>query len=422
MSRSRKFVTMLVSLLGAILLWLYVVSSVAPETTSRISAIPINIDGSIVLEERNLIITGRSAETLSLELSTSRVNLSKLNADSIRINADASKIREPGEYALTCTVTFPDTVRSSEVDILRKSTDTVTITVSKLEKRSIPIEFPWTGAVQEGYFFESNSVVLDPEELVVEGPDYEVEQIAKAVVTYDVSDLKQTELVTVPVTFLDEAGEELELSEYTTVNASNVNLTLPVLSTRKLELGVRLLAGGGVKEENAKVTIEPEAIQVKGSREAIEALEDVMILGDVDLSAISDHLEHTYNLVLPTGVSSISGETTATVKITITGVSSSNISISDIRLINIPEGFEAQALTGTVKVRVRGSTEEIRELQQARNNGLYIVVDLSEEDRLGAFTVTGNIVNEEHPAVSVADTVEISINMSANAPEPTPED
>ena len=93
MSRRRKLVTMLVSLLGAILLWLYVVSTVAPEVTTRVSAIPINLDGSIVLEERNLIITGCSAETLSLELSTSRVNLSKLNADSIRVNADASKIR-----------------------------------------------------------------------------------------------------------------------------------------------------------------------------------------------------------------------------------------------------------------------------------------------------------------------------------------
>ena len=107
--RTRKLVMMLASLLAAILLWLYVVTSVAPEATTRISGIEINLDGTIVLEERGLIITSQDADMLSLELSTPRVNLSKLNAKSIRVNADASKIREPGEYTLPCVVaSFPD--------------------------------------------------------------------------------------------------------------------------------------------------------------------------------------------------------------------------------------------------------------------------------------------------------------------------
>ena len=135
---TKKFVFAIASFLAAILLWLYVVTVVAPEASTTVSGIPISIDGTIVLEERGLVITYQDVTTLSLSVNTSRVNLSKLNADSIRVNADASRIREPGEYALSCVITFPDTVRSSEVDLLRKSPDAVKITVSRLEKRPFP--------------------------------------------------------------------------------------------------------------------------------------------------------------------------------------------------------------------------------------------------------------------------------------------
>ena len=44
MSQSRKIVMMLVALLGAVLLWLYVVTFVTPEDTFTVSSIPIIID------------------------------------------------------------------------------------------------------------------------------------------------------------------------------------------------------------------------------------------------------------------------------------------------------------------------------------------------------------------------------------------
>ena len=101
MTTRRKIVIFLVSVLAAVLLWLYVVTVVAPEATFPISGIPISIDGSLVLEERNLIITAMDVDTVSLELRTARSNLSKLNAENIRITADASRLKEPGEYTLS---------------------------------------------------------------------------------------------------------------------------------------------------------------------------------------------------------------------------------------------------------------------------------------------------------------------------------
>ena len=420
--QTRKLVMMLASLLAAILLWLYVVTSVAPEATTRVGGIQIHLDGTIVLEERGLIITAQDADLLSLEVSTSRINLSKLNAESIRVNADASKIREPGEYTLSCTVTFPDTVRSSNVQILRKTPDSVKITVSKLVSQPVPVKLNLTGSVKAGYSVEAGGAILDPEEIVVVGPEEEVAKIDKAVVSYDVSSLEETAIVSLPVVFLNADGEEIEFSEHTTVSVPTVNLTLPVLRTREIKMGVQLQAGGGVNEQNAIVKVNPETIRVKGAADVIEALDDPFLLGTVDLSEITSHEERTFPLALPAGVTNISGETEVSVTIDLKGVSSATIPISDIRIINAPEGYQTELSTRTVNVNVRGGTEEINELKQNKNNGIYVLVDLADYTQDGAFTVTGTIINETHPSVSVGKTVDIGIVITADEPKPGPED
>ena len=414
MFRGHRIVTMLVSLLAAVLLWLYVVTVVAPETTTRVSEIPISIDGTFGLEERGLKITAQDVQSLALELSTSRMNLTKLNADSIRINADASRIREPGEYTLTCTVTFPDTVRSSDIDIIGKSRDSVKITVSRMEKKSIPVRLNWSGAVKEGFFFEAESVTMDPDEITVYGPDYEVEQIKEAVINYDISTLEETALETLPITFLNEQGEEVTFSEYTSADVSQVSLILPVLRTKEIRLAVDIVEGGGIKKENAKITLNPETIQVKGPVDVIDGLDDTYILGEVKLKTVSDRDVLHFNLLLPAGVTNISGEPEVTAAVRLTGVKSDAISVSDIRLINIPAGYQAEASTRTARVTIRGSTEEIKEIKQNAENGIYILVDLADNTQTGAFPVPGRVINPKHPAVSTEETVEIGVVISGS--------
>lgn len=421
MPKSRKIVMMLVALLGAILLWLYVVTVVAPEATTRVSSIPINIDGTVVLGERGLIITDQDVSTLSVDLSTSRVNLTKLNAETIRVNADASKIREPGIYALTCTVTFPDTVRSSDVDLIRKSVESVTVTVTRLDTKTLPVDLVWTGAVKDGYLLEAEKAVFDPEKIVISGSESDVSQVERAVVEYDVSDLEETVTETLDVKLLNADGEEVSFtSENTTVSATQVSMTLPMSRTKELTLKLDTIEGGGVTNDNVQIDIEPKSIRVKGSADVIDQLEDEYVLDTLDLSVLPDEKEMSFNLTLPNGVTNMSGETRAVAVIRITGVSYSSIPISDIRLINAPAEYRCESSTRIAYVTVRGGTEEIREIRSNENNGIYIEVDLTDYTNPGVYTVPGVVVNESHPNISVSASVEIGILISEPEPETEP--
>ena len=440
MFQGRKLVTMLISLLAAILLWLYVVTIIAPELSFSVDDIPISIDGNFVLQERELVITNRDVTTMDLELSTARVNKAKLNRDTIRINADASKIRAPGTYKLPCEVTFPDTVRSSEVDIKGKNVDYVTITVSELKRKTFQIEPNWIGIESMGkdYLFEAENTVLEPEEIEVYGPQEEVEKIAKVVLNYDVSNLTETVIDKAVVQFLDEDGEEIEFSELTDIalpedsfsedGKPQISLTLPVYLTREIPLTILFEEGGGVKFENASFELSTPSIRVKGPADKIEELDSTLqdgylVLGTVNLSDIPDtnELEKTFPLELPAGVFNISAEKIVAT-IHLTGVSTEKITISDIRLQNVPAGLEP-VHTKNVEVTVRGSTEEIRQIK-SNSNGIYVLVDLKDYTQPVNITLPGLVVNETHSDISIVEkTVNIDVVLALpTEPDISPEE
>lgn len=422
MTRSRKIVMMLIALLGAILLWLYVVTFVTPEYNKSISSVPIKLEGLDVLEERSLIITDQNKTTLSVNMRTSRTNLALLDANSVSLKADVSTIREPGEYTLTCTPVYPNTIRTGDVELTDKNPYTVTITVAEREKKTVRIGTPeWTGAVKEGYLLEAEKAVFEPAEIEIDGPAYDVSRVYRAVVRYDVSEMEGTVVETLPVILLDKDGAEIQFSsEATTVSKSQVTMTLPMYRTKELTLALNITEGGGVTRDNAEIKIEPETIRVKGSAEVIDRLEDEFLLGELELASLplNRRNELRLALALPDGVTNVSGDAEAIVTVRITGVIEDTLPVSDIRLINQPKGYDCKSSTNTAYVIVRGSREEIREIKADDDNGIYIEVDLTDYTDTGVYTVLGTVINKTHPKISVSETVEIGVVVSVPENEP----
>ena len=414
MPKSRKVVTMLISLLAAVLLWLYVVTAIAPEVTTNVSNIPINIDGTVILDNRNLMIVDQDVTSVALDISTSRANVSKLNANSIRVNANAGSLDHPGQFPLSCTVIYPDTVRDSEVSTVRISPAVVNVTVAEKKEISLPVKLNWTGSMKEGFLFDAENVEIEPRSVTVSGPAEEIAKIAECEVDYDVTSLEDSVVETVPLSFRDAEGETLELSELITVSDTQASVTLPVLRTKTLSLKLELREGGGVTAENAEITLTPETITVKGAAEVINALPDELVVGELDLATVEERETRSYSLTLPSNVTNSSGETSVSADIRIKGVRTDAISVSNIQLVNVAAGYQVEASTRTARVTVRGSIEEIRKLKQKTDSGVYIVVDFSNYDyeRIGAFTVAGRVVNESYPSVSMPETVEIDVVVS----------
>ena len=87
-----KIVTALISLAIAILVWLYVVTVISPNSSKYFYNFEVGIQGSKLLEEQDLVIMSADISTVTLHLEGNRIDLNKLSSANIIVDVDVSKI------------------------------------------------------------------------------------------------------------------------------------------------------------------------------------------------------------------------------------------------------------------------------------------------------------------------------------------
>lgn len=435
MSQSRKIVLLLVSLLGAVVLWLYVVTNIATETTKWIRNIPIIINGASIREDRveiysqgkYYVITDQDIDSVSLEISTSRANMNKLNASTIGVTASIGRIpiSRPGEYDFDLSISdLPNTVRSSDVEIIAQSKAKVRVTVDELiMDHQMDIELVTVGSRDPEYVIETESVELSPGSVFITGPKSEVDQIARVVVSYDTTDLREDAEAVLPVQFLNAEGEELTLSELTNVTVEETRMLLPVNRLREIRMSLGYIESPGVSRNDVQATLSPETITVKGPDDVLDRLGGLWVLDDsIDLGEIDLHWSKDYELSLPAGVTNVSGQTEIHAEIQLNGIVDRHVTVKedDILISEAPPaGLYPEIVTKEAQVPVRGHNADVQKLLTGGQNGLVIQVDLSDFTEPGTYTVQGVVVSPEGSNVSVQN-VEIAVVISDTPPVTEP--
>ena len=157
-----KIGPLLLSVALATMLWMYVITTVSPNSKASFNNVRVNFEGeSWLLENRNLMITDGMDTTVDLELSGNRSDLNKLNSSNITLRADLTKIYEAGEAELTFTIGYPSDVSPSAITVESRNPAGIKLKVEKRLTREIPVNVVFTGAVPEGFIADTENAVLD---------------------------------------------------------------------------------------------------------------------------------------------------------------------------------------------------------------------------------------------------------------------
>ena len=304
----RKIGSVVLSIACAFALWLYVITAVSPGSTDTYYNIPIVWEGESVLNERGLMVTAVSSNTVNLRLSGNRSDLSKVNSGNITIKADLSKIYEPGtQIPLTYTSpTFPGNVASNAFVIESKEPDSIYITVVKRVTKSVPVEVVWVGTTAEGFMIDRENKTLDHPEVTVTGPESVVNTIAKATITVDLDGRRESISESYNYTLCDDQGEPVDAKLITT-DVEQVRLDVTIRAVKDLRLTYTLNPGGGANAENTTVTLSAETIRVSGSEAALENLGDTLSIGSINLADITRDTTLTFGVALPEGITNLTG-------------------------------------------------------------------------------------------------------------------
>ena len=254
--KKSKLITMAISLLAAICLWIYVVTVVNPEGTTTISNIPVTFSGAEVLrEDQGLVLSGDYQDMVTVSFTGKNSDMKKLeqNKDEISAVVDVSKIRSTRDYTLSYDLLLPDAVPDSAVTITDRTPGNITVHVEKLVKKPVPVKGDFSQVeVADGYMLDSTT--FDYDTVTVEGAESVVNQIEYALISMNRTNVDKTISEQLDYTLVDANGEVLEFNVFTaTLGYSRRHVFIPTPGRTTDDLLACLLQTfrvlGGVPEE-----------------------------------------------------------------------------------------------------------------------------------------------------------------------------
>ena len=330
------------------------------------------MENEALLNEKNLMVTAKSTSTISLHLSGTRADISKLDNQNITVKANLANINEPGEHIkITPNITYPNGV--SQYDITVESQSPIYVDVEERRNKEVPVEIIWDGTRSEGYLYDTETAVLDYSAITVVGPASVADLIEKAVIEVDLNNQTESISESYRYTLVDKDGEPVD-AEQITVNVEEVRMEMKIHRIKDIRLVAQVIYGGGTSKQTASVTVEPSTIRVSGSDAVLEELGDTLTLATVDLGTIERAEDLTYAITLPEGVTNQTGIAEAAVSVRFSGLSTKEFVIEDIKAINVPEGLKEEIITATLTVKVRGTAADIAKLEE---ESISATVDLA---------------------------------------------
>ncbi|MBS6533477.1 MAG: hypothetical protein KH338_07570 [Oscillospiraceae bacterium] len=401
--RENRWVYILISVLLAVVFWLYIRDTEDPTMSRPIYNVPIQIANERVLEERGLTVSGLSQNSLTVEVTGPVSVLNNLTRSNITASVDVSSITETGAHEVNCRLILPNNVDTTGAFFPEQS-NPVTVTVDTLVTETMNVEVRLEGSVADGY--QAGTPVADPETVELRGSAEQVSRVKRVAAILEADDLDQSFAGKLPLKLLDEDGEVLTDSSVK-LSEDSAYVTMTVGVVKRVKLTVNLLPGGGATGEQAKCDISPSTITVVGSEEELEGLTEIS-LGSIDLSQVVDTATISKPIVLSPTLENADGVTEAQVTVVVEGLSTKTVTVTNIETVNQPDNYQVDVVTQERVVVIRGSESVLESLDASQ---IRIVADLSDVTATGTYPVAATVYLNASDEVGPVGTYTINVNV-----------
>lgn len=359
-----KFGAAILSVVIALTLWLYVITTVSPGSKQTYYNIPVVMANESLLNERGLMLTYQSSTTATLELSGNRTDLAKVDSKNITLKLDLSTIYEPGnQIPMNYTVSFPGNVPNNAIVTESKTPGRIYLNVERKVSKTIPVEIKWVGSVPEGFIADRENRLLEYPTIQISGPQSVTDQIEKAVIEVDLNDQRESISWDCAYTLCDAEGEPVDAGLITT-SVNQIHLEVKIQRVKDVKLTYHLEEGGGATAEDAVIALSMDKIRVSGSEAALELMGDQLVIGTINLAEITGNCTKTFVIPLEEGITNLTGVNEVTADIKLKGLRTRDFVIRRIEVINVPEGLTVELITQELNLTVRGPATQVTRLTE----------------------------------------------------------
>ena len=288
---------LILALFLAVVVWISAVVTADPNEERTFSPVPITIIG----QSSNMLLVEDIPTHTQLTLNAPRSIWNQLENDPSLINAwiDLTGLG-PGEYTIPVKIQ----VNISPFRYISAQPKEVTVVLDALVIREFPVMLTVTGDSPLGY--KKDEPLVEPSQIIISGPEGLVSQVSEVLAVIDVSGSVETVKKDIIVEPLDEEGNpvlDLDLSPKMVSVTQNIsrlggfkNVAVKVVSEGQVASGYRL----------TNITVSPPNLTLfSDDPRIIDKIPGFVETLPVDLTNLTDDVELSTGLNLPTGVTSV---------------------------------------------------------------------------------------------------------------------
>ncbi len=350
----------IISLLSAMVLWMYVMAIVDPEETKLFENIPVTITNKNELNERDLVIYPEQELTTNIYVTGKLSNLKKVTKDDINVYGQINNPLE-GNNEIYLKVST-----SQRVNYDFKN-PVMIVTLEKIisEDKSIKVDITGSGKNNVDNIMLQDNI----DKVSVSGPRSLVNKVKRVVGTVKVNgelnDFSQS-IKLEPVDANGKVVEGIELEK----DSVNVNITL--LTQKTVPITLKLSDNS---ESGVNYTMSQNTVTIKGKKDIVDSINDIETQ-PVKLSEILPGTSKDIYLQVPSGI------TIETKYITIKKNSEENAvaeytyTAEDIEIRNNTENIDKSKIKFPNSINV--SIEYLQSIGSINKDDIKLYIDLNE--------------------------------------------
>ena len=356
----------LISLLSAIVLWMYVMAVVDPEETKLFEDIPVSITNLNDLTDKDLVIYPDTEVTTSVYVTGKLSTIQKMSKEDISVYGQINNPIE-GKNEIYLKVTPAQRVTYE----FKNSIAIVNLEKIITENKKIEVEV--TGNIKQD--IDTINLENNNDEVEVSGPRSLVEKVEK--IEAILNSNKQTDDFDISLDLkpVDKKGNIVSGVELKT---SSLNAKVTLLKEKTVPIKVNI---EGENTENYKLS--QDTVYIKGKRELVDKIEYISTQ-PINLSSIPKNTTMDISLIIPNGITSNIKSVSAMLNISNSLTSEFIYNSNEVKIKNNVNNIDTSniKIPDTITVNI-----EYDDTEKIDKQDITLYIDLSKENSSGKYDI-----------------------------------
>lgn len=363
----------LISLLSAVVLWMYVMAVVDPEETKLFEGVPIVITNLNDLKDNDLVVAPGEELVTNIYVTGKLSNLQKIKKDDINIYGQINnpmegqnQVHMKASGSQRVSYEFKNSVKSINLEKIIQEKRTIEVKVEGKSKNNI------------------DTITLDPDmdSINIVGPRSLVKEVQKIVGVLNSESKKDDFSQDISLKPINSDGDTIDGVD---LEIDKVKANVTLLKEKTVPIKVKLADENVPEGTLNNYKLSQDTVTIKGNKDLIASIESIST-EPISLSDLEQSLTKEVYLEIPKNISLSLRYITIDVDNSNRVVQEFVYNLTDIDIRNKKEGIDISKLSIPEPIKVK--VEYKNELGQLSKNDIKLYVDMSEETQeKGVYTI-----------------------------------